>query len=148
MEAQKQKEALLAQMDHDWAHLHAVLSSLSDADLAQLQTGYGWSLKDVVVHLAAWEQEALVVIDAALQGQPIADYSDADTWNARFYQAGTDLPPGQARADLVAAVDAVRQRIAALPAEQITGTVADWATVSNHFADHLDDFTQAQRASR
>ena len=49
------KAELLARIDLEWSRLERAFSALSDAQLEVIDEG-GWSVKDNLAHLTAWEQ--------------------------------------------------------------------------------------------
>lgn len=60
------KQELLAAIDHNWAQLTAALARLTPADFTAHHDDHGWTVKDHIVHLAAWERSAIYL----LRGQP------------------------------------------------------------------------------
>lgn len=60
------KQELLAAIDRNWAQLTAALDRLAPADFTAHQDDHGWTVKDHIVHLAAWERSAIYL----LRGQP------------------------------------------------------------------------------
>jgi hypothetical protein len=53
------KAELLAENERAWADLHAALGRLSAAQMTSLQDAQGWTVKDHLVHLAAWERSMI-----------------------------------------------------------------------------------------
>lgn len=60
------KQELLAAIDRNWTQLTATLDRLTPADFTAHQDDHGWTVKDHIVHLAAWERSAIYL----LRGQP------------------------------------------------------------------------------
>lgn len=60
------KQELLTAIDRNWAQLTATLGRLTPADFTAHQDDHGWTIKDHIVHLAAWERSAIYL----LRGQP------------------------------------------------------------------------------
>ena len=52
------KQGLLTDIERSWMALHAGLGRLSEAQLTTIEDSQGWSVKDHVAHLAAWERSA------------------------------------------------------------------------------------------
>ncbi len=59
------KAELLARIDHAWSQLEQTIQRLSDEQLTASHEDHGWSVKDHLVHITAWEQSLL----ALLQGR-------------------------------------------------------------------------------
>lgn len=66
MENKLTKEELLSNIEAAWTTLNNTLQSLSETRLTQPDSATGWSIKEHLSHLAAWEQG----IAALLQGRP------------------------------------------------------------------------------
>lgn len=92
------KAELLAEIEHTWASLNATLDRLTEAQMTALKDAQGWSVKDHLVHLAAWERSVVFF----LQGKPrhaglgIAEAlflkGSDDEVNAAVFQQSRDLP--------------------------------------------------------
>lgn len=137
------------------------LDTLSDEQLGQpLAAAHGWSGRDMMAHLVAWQEQALAVArDLAVnESSPSKASSDAD-WEAR----------GDAINDEILAtwgalpMDEVRSRFRTVPGE-LRGylTVVPeirWvksaeylgfflSETTDHYADHLDDLAAVLAAAR
>jgi hypothetical protein len=62
----ERKDQLLREIDRGWADLVAFLDQAGEEALTGPVDAEGWTVKDHVVHLAAWERSALFL----LQGRP------------------------------------------------------------------------------
>lgn len=60
------KVVLLSEIEQTWTALLAAINRLTEAQLTIPQDAQGWTAKDHLVHLAAWERS----ITSFLQGQP------------------------------------------------------------------------------
>jgi hypothetical protein len=60
------KEALLKEISETWDALNTRLGSLSENQLTNLKDAQGWSIKDHLTHLTAWERGSVFF----LQGLP------------------------------------------------------------------------------
>jgi hypothetical protein len=60
------KAELLSEIDCSWKSINELLDRLTEPQLTQVKDKQGWSVKDHVVHLTAWERSALFF----LQGKP------------------------------------------------------------------------------
>jgi hypothetical protein len=60
------KTELLEWIDREWTSLQQIIAGLTEAELQGRDAG-GWSIKDNLAHLAAWEQ---FMVGHYLEGQP------------------------------------------------------------------------------
>ncbi len=69
------KSCLLARVQWEWSAFQDSIESLTEAD--HLLTGVvgDWSVRDLLVHIASWEGEALKAIPIILEGNRLPGYS-------------------------------------------------------------------------
>lgn len=60
------KAVLLNHIERDWKALHNLLDSLSTEQLTNIRNADGWSIKDHIAHMTAWEDSVV----AFLTGKP------------------------------------------------------------------------------
>jgi hypothetical protein len=60
------KSEIIGDTERDWKELNGLLGQLTDAQMTDVKDAEGWSIKDHLTHLAAWERSALYF----LQGKP------------------------------------------------------------------------------
>jgi hypothetical protein len=77
------KTELLADIERAWAALSSLLDRLTDAQMTTLRDAQGWTVKDHVIHLTAWERSLVFF----LQGKPRHDGLGVD---AAVYLNGPD----------------------------------------------------------
>ena len=53
------KRELLAAIDRDWLALQSALARMDEAQLAGVQDGESWTVKDHLMHIAAWERSTV-----------------------------------------------------------------------------------------
>ncbi len=56
------KQELLAAIDRNWVQLTAALARLTPADFTAHHDDHGWTVKDHIVHLAAWERSVVYLL--------------------------------------------------------------------------------------
>jgi uncharacterized damage-inducible protein DinB len=135
--------------------LEQATASMSDEEFAAASDG--WSAKDHLAHVAAWERRLLGEIqgddEAASFGLDVNDAADTDTLNAMLYARHRDDSPATVRAEFRAAAEAVRAAFAELsdtdlmrpvrPDDPAVDTLVDliaWDTFK-HYPDHTAAIT-------
>ncbi len=90
---------LLARLNRAWAEFQSSYADLSAAGMSVPGVTGGWSVKDIVAHVAAWEQEALTHLPTILAGGRPPRYSAAyggiDAFNARTAALARDASPAE-----------------------------------------------------
>ena len=96
------KAELLEDIEKAWPELQAYLSRLSESQLTTIKDAEGWTVKDHIIHMTAWERSVVFF----LQGKPrheglevdVEVYlrHDDDEINAAVYEARKDLPYSEA----------------------------------------------------
>ena len=97
------KTELLEDIDGSWASLNALLERLTETQMTTLEDTQGWTVKDHVIHMTAWERSVVFF----LQGKPrhaglgveeaLYQKGSEDDINAFIYQSHKDLPLSDAR---------------------------------------------------
>ena len=107
----------------------------------------GWTLKEVVAHLAAWHRVAEERL-ARLAAGAVTGPPGIDAWNDRVRAAASrqtwaevDAEAESARAALLARVEATAPEV--LRAHDGLGAFIVGANGAFHYEEHLDDFTGA-----
>ncbi len=91
-----EKAQVLEAITSERNHLDSLIAPLSDAQLCQPGLAGGWSVKDVLAHIAAWEKRCLDGIETGLRGGtpiwPEAGYTwqDTDRLNEETFQENKD----------------------------------------------------------
>lgn len=92
------KAELLADIERAWVALNATLDQLTEVQMTTITDPQGWTVKDHIIHMAAWERSVVFF----LQGQPrhaglgvdealYLNGSD-DEINAAIFRQRKDLP--------------------------------------------------------
>jgi nicotinate-nucleotide adenylyltransferase len=98
------KDELCREEDSAWQELMGVLESLTPEEMER--PGYfpeGWSVKDLMAHIASWQAEAGAVLEQIRWGTRYDGRVNVDEMNRRFYEANKDLPLAVVKAELWAA---------------------------------------------
>jgi hypothetical protein len=156
------KAELLADLDRTWADLSATLDRLTSAQMTGNHDAAGWTVKDHITHLIAWERSVLVF----LHGEPrhvalgideaiYLGEDDEEQINTAIAQAYKDMPLDEALAtlrnlhyDLVGALEPLtdadlqlpyRHYLPAEPGEGDGPPAMDvvYGNSANHYTEHL-----------
>lgn len=124
--------------------------SAVDADLVTVPGVMGdWSVRDLVVHVAAWAEHASSALDLAVAGRGDEfAYSSADTdvMNERILAEGRNVSPSDALRREDAAFSGLRGRVADLDPSLLTLRLGNGDTVEavirydgpDHYAEHTE----------
>ena len=92
MEEQMSKAKLLAEIQAERQSLEAVLAELSEDQMLVTGVLDDWTVKDLLAHIAVWEQRMVSWVAQALRGEvpemlpPGMTWDDLDEWNEETYQ--------------------------------------------------------------
>ena len=90
------RRPLLKRLDTAWLAFTASYAGLSDTQLLERGVTGAWSIRDIIVHVTTWEEEALNHLPAALEGRSPPRYSvtygGIDAFNALMTMKKGGLP--------------------------------------------------------
>ncbi len=91
------REDLLRQLESSWNELQTYLASLTEEQLTRPTDAAGWTAKDHVIHIAAWENACLAVLEGkskreAMDVSPEIWEQDDDPINAVTQQRYQNMP--------------------------------------------------------
>ena len=101
MATQMNKSSLLEEMSNGYTTLENILAPLDEAQMIIPGVNGDWSIKDILAHLAAWQNYLLIRLQAAARNEVPAvqgilsdeDEGDAvDKINAGFYEENKSRP--------------------------------------------------------
>jgi uncharacterized protein (TIGR03083 family) len=105
MDRPSDKATLLALIRQERAGLATLIAGLDAAQWTAPAMGNGWSIKDLLAHIAAWESLALGWIAAGVRGEnpavpaPGLTWDDLDRLNAQIYAANRDRSRAEVQAE-------------------------------------------------
>lgn len=96
-EGKVNKEELIAAIKTERARLEADLAKFSDVQKAKALLENGWSVKDLMAHIASWERVAFDILQPARDAEPLKEYiaqvfESIDNFNAKTYEQNKDKP--------------------------------------------------------
>ena len=107
-----------------WQTLASAVDSFSEMELEQPGVLEGWTVKDLLGHIAFWAQQAAENLQLIAAGRPDEvqrpDSDEAvDEWNERERRLRLDRPLADVRREWLESFDGAMQALAAFPAEQL-----------------------------
>lgn len=108
------RRRLLERLDTAWEAFKASYGGMSDSQLLEPGVTGAWSVRDILAHVTAWEEEALKYLPLILEGGKPPRYSvtygGIDAFNARM----TEQKSGLSLAEVLAQQDETHKRLIAL----------------------------------
>ena len=115
---------LLKRLDKAWVRFNESYAGLSDVHLMEPGVTGAWSVRDILVHVTTWEEEALKHLPLILKGDTPPRYSvlygGIDAFNARMMQHKRSLLLAEVRAQLAATHSRLVDLIQSAPEDQLT----------------------------
>lgn len=121
----RDKAEQLERIDEAWLRLNGFIESLTPAQLTGPTDAVGWTVKDHLAHLTAWERGMVFLLERRPrhEGMGVEEsvYRDAglDTLNEAIRQVTVNTPIDEVIADLRATHEQLRAMIAAMPDEDL-----------------------------
>jgi uncharacterized protein (TIGR03083 family) len=143
---------LLAAIERDWDALQSLIERVGDARMTEPSLDAGWSVKDVLAHIALWEGICARWLEAAARGetQDRPEVKDVDGTNARGFERAKARPLSDViresrtrHARIVAAVEALSGEELASdarfgwPSWQMTDS-----NTADHYREHIDQISR------
>jgi len=152
------KEELLASIRRDRARLEALIAPPDETRLTEPALEAGWSVKDALAHISAWERICCSWLAAAARGETPArpEVQDVDGTNARNYQAAKDRPLADVLSESRESHRAMLEAAEALSETELAddqryGWPA-WQMVSansdDHYREHIDQIERWLESTR
>ena len=137
---------LIAELEESFAELQAAIDGLSHQQM--LEKWYGeWCIYDVCSHIVGWHHEMDEALQRISRGERPTpegvDYSDADSWNARFVETWQQSSGKAVLQELEASTELFVSAARTVPDEKFEeGRSADrimHATAIDHYREHAND---------
>ena len=97
------RERLFSVLEREWTGLMESFSGLSDSVLVEPGVVGEWSVRDLLGHIATWEEEAMAALSVILEGRPLPRYASSggiDAFNARDQDRKRGITIAELRQDL------------------------------------------------
>ena len=117
-------QQLLNRLDKAWTELNVSFSGLTDTQMTTAGVIGDWSVKDILAHIIAWEEEALKYLPLIAQGKrPLrysVTYGGIDAFNTLVVEKNKEKPMPEVLSQLHETHDRLLEYIRSAPDEQIT----------------------------
>ena len=144
------KDILLADTQKGYSDFEQLLSQLTTEQILAPSGNDGWSVKDTIAHLVAWQQRTINVLQAVRDKRELPDPTpnmNEDEINALFYQQYNSLPLAKALADLHAVQQQTISTLQSMSEEDLNKPIAwlnnravvGWVIGNNfdHYREHI-----------
>jgi hypothetical protein len=129
---------MLQRASRGWLELKRLVDRIPDRDMNRSDTVGVWSGRDLLAHIANWEEVALGVIERLESGEPAGwPGGETDEKNAALLEPYRDASLEDVRDYLETSHFSLMD--AAEHARNITPDVL-LSVTANHYAKHMDDF--------
>jgi len=136
---------VLARFESAWAALDKTIKSLGERELTTVRDPAGWSAKDHLSHLAAWDEALLAKLDGRARhvvlgiDEALANSENYDAMNAAIFQATRDRSLTEALDAVRATQAATRRHLSTIASGRADVPGADgFLTDAPGYADHYD----------
>ena len=124
MTEQVDKTRIVKEMSTSYAALEELLASLDKTQYFTEGVIPGWSIKDILAHIASWHHRLLKWLDAAVHNEVPAisgpdSVEEMDMLNAQFYQQNKALPLDAVLADFRTSYQHILGIVQAMPEEEL-----------------------------
>ncbi len=119
------REAVRESLATERRNLLGALQGLAEEEMTRLPVAGDWSVRDIVAHILAWEEEAVMRLDllAAERSQDIAwigDEEELEAWNARAHQRYGGLALAEVMRRLADVQERILASLESLSEERLT----------------------------
>jgi hypothetical protein len=118
------KQQVLKQLGKAWAGFKQSYADLTDAQMGEPGVTGDWSVKEILAHVTAWEEEALKILPLILQGSRPQRYSAVYGGINAFNALMTEQKRSLSLAEVLKQLDETHRRlidyVQSVPDERIT----------------------------
>lgn len=137
----REPSEILERIETTYAQLLNELQSLSDEELLTRGVTGKWSGKDVMAHVARWEDTAAEAIELHLRGERIeGNYRDIEAWNARWAEQDRDVRLDRIKQRFEESHRRLMDLLHRLSAEQWDRYIQAWVNGAtwHHYEEHAE----------
>ena len=145
------------EMVHAWEALGSAVDSFSETEIEQPGVIEGWSVKDLLGHIAFWAGKAAADLQAIAGGKPEdvavpGGQKAVDEWNERERQSRAGRPLADIREEWLESFQKAMDALAAFPAERLQENVKGSTVLERfagdtyeHYREHFGDLSAWRR---
>ncbi len=134
-------EATIEKIEKSYAQILRLYRSVPVTALIEPILANGWSVKDTLAHIAAWEWRCASLLNAAHQTNvPLKAMPDVDALNREFYQERQEWSWAEVGEDFRQAHQALLAAIKELPPERLNDAIVQQTIAEEtweHYTEHL-----------
>ena len=157
MSPSQAKADIEREMLHAWEALGSAVDSFSEAEMEQAGVIEGWSVKDLLGHIAFWADKAAADLQAVAGGKPeevdVPGGDEAvDEWNERERQSRVGRPLADIREEWLESFEKAMGALAEFPAERLQEKVQGRTVLERfagdtyeHYREHFGDLSAWRR---
>jgi len=124
MTEQLNKTSILNEMNASYTTLEKALAPLDKTQYFIEGVIPGWSIKDILAHIASWHHRLLKWLEAAIRNEEPGisgpdNVQEMDALNAQFYQENTSLSLDEVLADFRTSYQHIFDLVQAMPEEDL-----------------------------
>ena len=124
MTEQVNKTSILDEMSTSYATLEEILATLDKMQFFTEGVIPGWSIKDMLAHIASWHHRLLKWLEATVQNEEPAisgpdNVEEMDALNAQFYQENKSRPLDEVLTDFRTTHQQIMDIVQAMPEDDL-----------------------------
>jgi hypothetical protein len=141
------KQKLTKRIRADRARLDELIAGIDSAQMVEPALDQGWSVKDVLAHISAWERLCTGWLQAAMRDETPdrPEVRDVDGFNNSTFAANRDRPLADVRAESAASYAAIVAAVEATPDAELAsdsrfgrpGWQLASANSDDHYREHI-----------
>jgi uncharacterized protein (TIGR03083 family) len=148
------KPAAGRELRESWDGIKRLVDSLPEREMTEAPVIEGWTVKDLLGHMAFWAEKAASDLKLLAEGRTSeietpGDEQGLNAWNARESERREGLSLMEVREEWVGSHEAAAAAFDAVPADKLDINVKGW-TMAHRFAEdtykHYDEHAEQIRA--
>ena len=136
------KSELIHHMEQEWQALAQSYQGLTEATASQRGGSGEWSVKDILGHVATWEEAAIEDLGLMMQGRPTREYDDTDAYNREEVARKASLSFDQIQRQMDDTHHSLMAALAAVPEERWASDAGLQERVESYAYDHSREHSE------
>jgi len=139
-------EAIIDKIESSYSGIVRLTRSVPVTKVEEATLSNGWSVKDVLAHIAAWDWRCANLLDESHRSDALFEAQpDVDALNHEIYEERKEWGWEEVELDFRAAHDALCEAIRRLPAKRLNESFVQESIGEEtweHYAEHLPELQQ------